>query len=57
MNTIGIDPKEDAPSESSVLSGSPRFKSWNLDEAGGVSSGIWEATPGKWRFENDHWES
>jgi uncharacterized protein len=57
MNTIGIDPKEDTPSESSVISGSPRFKSWNLDEAaGGVSSGIWEATPGKWCFENDHWE-
>jgi uncharacterized cupin superfamily protein len=57
MNTSGIDPREDTPSESSVISGSPRFKSWNLDEAaGGVSSGIWEATPGKWRFENDHWE-
>jgi hypothetical protein len=40
MNTIGIDPKEDAPSESSVLSGSPRFKSWNLDETADISSGI-----------------
>jgi uncharacterized cupin superfamily protein len=57
MNTGSLAPTESAPSETSVISGTPRFKSWNLDEAaGGVSSGIWEATPGKWHFENDHWE-
>lgn len=57
MNTSGIEPTEDAPSKSSVIFGTPRFKSWNLDEAArGISSGIWESTLGKWRFENDHWE-
>lgn len=57
LTTTGIEPTADVPSGESVISGSPRFKSWNVDEAaGGISSGIWEATPGKWRFENDHWE-
>lgn len=28
-----------------------------MDNAeGGLSAGQWEATPGKWRFANDHWE-
>jgi uncharacterized cupin superfamily protein len=53
----GVDPTEDAPSKDVVIAGNPRFKSWNLDDAeGGVSSGIWESTPGKWRFANSHWE-
>src|SRR5687767_12873737 len=57
MDISGIEAAEDAPDRSSVISGSPRFKSWTLDEAeGGISSGIWESTPAKWRFANSHWE-
>jgi uncharacterized cupin superfamily protein len=57
MNSRGISFDEDAPDPRSVISGSPRFRTWNLDEAeGAVSAGIWEATPGKWHFANDHWE-
>jgi uncharacterized protein len=57
IDISGIEPTEDVPSKESVISGNPRFTSWNVDEAaGGVSSGIWESTPGKWRFKNDHWE-
>ena len=57
MDVNSIKSIEDAPSKDSVIFGNPRFKSWTVDEAeGGVSSGIWESTPGKWRFENDHWE-
>ncbi len=53
----GIRPTEEVPAKESVISGAPRFKSWTVDEAaGGISSGLWESTPGKWRFENDHWE-
>jgi uncharacterized cupin superfamily protein len=57
MSINSLEPEEDAPDKDRVIFGSPQFKSWSLDEAaGGLSSGIWEATPGKWRFENTHWE-
>ena len=30
------------------ISGDPKFRTWNLDEAdGGLYAGIWEATPGQ----------
>jgi uncharacterized protein len=57
MSIGGIEPVEEVPSSGSVISGKPQFTSWNVDEAsGGLSSGIWEATPGKWHFANEHWE-
>ncbi|WP_038169791.1 cupin domain-containing protein [Verrucomicrobium sp. BvORR106] len=57
MRIGAVEPEVEAPDSGSVISGKPRFKSWTLDEAdGGLSSGIWEATPGKWHFENAHWE-
>jgi hypothetical protein len=41
IDISGIEPTEDVPSKESVISGNPRFTSWNVDEAaGGVSSGI-----------------
>jgi uncharacterized cupin superfamily protein len=53
----GVEPEEYRPDKGSVISGNPRFRLWSLDEAKrGLCSGIWEATPGKWRFENAHWE-
>ncbi len=46
-----------APAPDRLLSGNPQFRTWNLDEAaGGVYSGIWESTPGKWRVEYAEWE-
>jgi uncharacterized protein len=51
-------PEHGAPPADRVLSGSPRFTTWNLEEAddGKLFSGIWEATPGKWRIVYDEWE-
>jgi uncharacterized cupin superfamily protein len=57
VSTSGIEPTEDTPRTENVISGHPSFSTWNVDEAaGGVFFGVWEATPGKWRFENEHWE-
>ncbi len=57
MDIASVEPEQYEPDKGSVIWGAPRFSSWSLDEAGkGLSSGIWEATPGKWRFENPHWE-
>lgn len=50
-------PEVSAPAPERVISGDPQFRTWNLDEAvGGIYSGIWESTPGKWRVAYDEWE-
>lgn len=57
FNIDGIEPELGAPDADRVLSGDPKFRTWNLDEAeGGLYSGIWEASPGKWRIVYEEWE-
>jgi uncharacterized cupin superfamily protein len=57
IHTDGIEAEVGAPAEGRVISGDPRFATWNVEEAeGGLYAGIWEATPGKWRIEYDEWE-
>ena len=57
LTTSGIGPEEGAPPPDRVISGDPKFRTWNVEEAeGGPFAGIWEATPGKWRIEYDEWE-
>ena len=57
---IGIDgvaTEEGAPAPDRLVSGEPRFRTWNVEEAdGGLYAGIWESTPGKWRIQYDEWE-
>jgi uncharacterized cupin superfamily protein len=53
----GIEPEEGRPAADRRISGDPVFTSWNVEEAdGGIYSGIWQSTPGKWRIEYDEWE-
>ncbi len=44
-------PRESLPAPDKLISGSPSFKTWAMDEAkdGLVLSGVWEATPGETR--------
>src|SRR5262245_36151239 len=57
IGTEGRQAETGAPAAGRVISGDPRFATWNLEEAeGGLYAGIWEATPGKWRIEYDEWE-
>lgn len=52
-----VTPEEGAPTPDRLISGDPRFSTWNLEEAdGGVYAGIWQSTPGKWRIVYDEWE-
>lgn len=52
-----IQPEEGAPAPDRLISGTPRFRTWNLEEAdGGLYAGVWEATPGKWRVVYEEWE-
>lgn len=47
-----------APRPERVISGSPSFRTWTLDEQFGATqfAGVWESSPGKWRIEYDEWE-
>jgi len=57
LSAEGIEPEEGAPASDRLVSGNPRFRTWNVEEAeGGLYAGIWEATPGKWRIEYTEWE-
>ncbi len=52
-----VEPEEGAPAPDRLISGNPRFLTWNLEEAeGGVYAGVWQSTPGKWRILYDEWE-
>lgn len=52
-----VAPEEGAPSVDRIISGTPRTRTWNVEEAeGGLYAGIWEATPGKWRISYEEWE-
>jgi len=45
------------PDAARVIHGDPEFQAWPVDKADrGVSAGIWQATPGKWRFQSTVWE-
>lgn len=57
IDIAGVEPEEGAPAPDRLISGEPRFRTWNVEEAeGGLYAGLWEATPGKWRIEYDEWE-
>jgi uncharacterized cupin superfamily protein len=57
ISTEGIEPEQGVPAPDRLISGSPRFRTWNAEEAdGGLYAGVWEATPGKWRIEYTEWE-
>ncbi|AZO06946.1 MULTISPECIES: cupin domain-containing protein [unclassified Mesorhizobium] len=52
-----VEPEAGAPASDRVISGDPKFRTWNVEERdGGLYAGIWEATPGKWRISYDEWE-
>ncbi len=52
-----VTPEEGAPAADRLISGDPRFTTWNIEEAdSGIYAGIWQSTPGKWRIVYDEWE-
>lgn len=57
IDISAVEPEHGAPAEGRLISGQPRFTTWNVEEAeGGLYAGVWESTPGKWRIEYDEWE-
>ena len=53
-----MEPEAGAPDPAKVVSGSPRFRTWNHYADGNEKTfaGVWEATPGAWRISYDEWE-
>lgn len=52
-----ITPEHDEPPADRLISGAPKFRSWNIeDRDGNLYAGVWEATPGKWRIAYEEWE-
>ncbi|MEA3535262.1 cupin domain-containing protein [Rhizobium sp. CC-YZS058] len=51
-----VTPEEGTPAADRIVSGAPRFTTWNLEEADGLYAGVWEATPGAWRIVYEEWE-
>jgi uncharacterized protein len=49
--------KVSKPSANELIHGNPEFRSWTVESSDkGTSTGVWESTPGKWKFANSHWE-
>ncbi len=58
FDIVTVAPEHDAPARDKIVSGTPRFTTWNIEEAedGKLFAGVWESTPGKWRIAYDEWE-
>jgi uncharacterized cupin superfamily protein len=58
FDITGVTPEHETPAAEKIVSGEPRFTTWNLEEAEGgtLFAGVWEATPGKWSIAYDEWE-
>lgn len=52
----GVTLEAGEPAQDRLISGHPKFRSWNLEDRDGLYSGVWESTPGKWRIIYDEWE-
>jgi uncharacterized cupin superfamily protein len=50
IDLADVAPEKSAPAPEKVVSGDPRFRTWNCVERDGLYVGIWESAPGKWRI-------
>lgn len=44
------------PAPDRIVSGTPVFTTWNVEDRDGLYCGIWRSTPGRWRISYDEWE-
>lgn len=57
LNSDSVAAESGGPAPDRVLSGDPKFRTWNIEELpGGLYAGVWESTPGKWNIQYDEWE-
>lgn len=51
-----VTPEIERPDPAIVLAGDPVHTTWSLEERGQIYSGMWQATPGKWKVSYAEWE-
>ncbi|WP_027486168.1 cupin domain-containing protein [Allorhizobium undicola] len=56
FDLANLTPEEGAPAPDRLVSGDPRFLTWNIEEQDGLYAGVWQSTPGAWRVSYDEWE-
>ena len=57
FDIAAVEPEHDEPDSGRLISGAPKFRTWNLEDRDGkLFAGVWEATPGKWHIAYDEWE-
>ncbi|MEH7828567.1 cupin domain-containing protein [Gemmobacter denitrificans] len=56
IDRSAVAPEVTRPDPDKVLAGDPVHTSWNIEERGGLYSGMWQSTPGKWRVSYAEWE-
>ena len=52
----GTLPEITRPDPAKVTRGDPVHTTWNLEDAGVLSAGLWKSTPGAWRVSSAEWE-
>ncbi|MDQ2066898.1 cupin domain-containing protein [Xinfangfangia sp. CPCC 101601] len=52
----GVTPEVTRPAAELVISGDSVHTTWSLEETDGLYSGMWQATPGKWKVDYAEWE-
>ncbi|MFN7051242.1 MAG: cupin, partial [Gemmobacter sp.] len=53
IDRSAVTPVEERPDPEKVISGDPVHTTWSIEEADGLYSGMWQATPGKWKVSYD----
>ena len=54
--TPEVAPEIDHLADDKLISGTPEFTTWSLEETKDQFTGIWQSTPGKWHVSYDEWE-
>lgn len=52
----GFAPETGTPPAHRVITGAPGWQSWEMEQSGAASGGIWQVAPGAWHVVRDEWE-
>ncbi|WP_370222799.1 cupin domain-containing protein [Pararhodobacter marinus] len=56
LSTDDVEPVVSRPDPDQVVSGDPVHTSWDFEDRDGLYCGMWQSTPGAWRFAYEEWE-
>ncbi|PTW98830.1 cupin domain-containing protein [Pararhodobacter aggregans] len=56
MAKDGVAAVESRPDPETLVRGDPVHTSWDFEERDGLYAGLWQSTPGAWRFHYEEWE-